>query len=175
MDSSREADSLADHSSTGETASSVGLGPAEGRVVTSPDDGIQFFDAVVHLRWGDEDSLGHINNVTHLRLLEEARIRFITQLGYIGDAEFGMVTVRHEIDYVKPLHYSIEPITIRCWLSEVGTASFTIRCQTQDQTGAVVLEAATVIVVTTLDGSASQPIPDNARSVLLPYLHPASD
>lgn len=148
---------------------------SEGHVVPNPDGNGQFFDSAVHLRWGDEDSLGHINNVTHLRLLEEARIRFITQLGYTGDAEFGMVTVRHEIDYVKPLHYSIEPITIRCWLSKVGTASFTIRCQTHDQLGAVVLEASTVVVVTTLDGSASQPIPDNARSVLLPYLHVASD
>jgi acyl-CoA thioester hydrolase len=144
-------------------------------VTANPDGTGQFFDAMVHLRWGDEDSLGHINNVTHLRLLEEARIRFITQLGYTGEADFGMVTVRHEIDYVKPLHYSIEPITIRCWLSRIGTSSFTMRCQTRDQADDVVLEAVTVIVVTILDGSSSTPIPDNARRVLRPFLHATTD
>lgn len=146
------------------------MDPAEGSVEPTTDGTGEFFDAKVHLRWGDEDSLGHINNVIHLRLLEEARVRFITQIGYTKEVDFGMVTARHEIDYVRPLHYSLEPIVVRCWVSRIGTASFTMRCQTLNLAGEVVLEASTVVVITTLDGAASKPMPEQARTALLPYL-----
>ena len=29
----------------------------------------------IHLRWGDLDALGHVNNTSMLKLLEEARLR----------------------------------------------------------------------------------------------------
>jgi acyl-CoA thioester hydrolase len=147
---------------------------AEGSVESDPDEGFEYFNAKVQLRWGDEDSLGHVNNVIHLRLLEEARVRFLARVGYIGDVDFGMVTARHEIDYVRPLHYSLEPVVIRCWLSRVGNAAFTIRCQTLNRSDEVVVDAATVIVVTTLDGSSSQPMGEAARNSLLPFLRAAT-
>ena len=129
-----------------------------------------FFDAEVYLRWGDMDSLGHVNNVTHLRLLEEGRSRFFSQLGYHDEVDFGMVTGRHEVDYRKPLYYSLEPVTVRCSVARLGTSAFTLRCQTRDQNGEPVVDSLTVIIITTLDGAASQPIPDRVRQALLPYL-----
>lgn len=35
----------------------------------------EFTRVVLELRWGDMDAYGHVNNVTQLRLLEEARVR----------------------------------------------------------------------------------------------------
>lgn len=133
------------------------------------------FDAEVYLRWADMDSLGHVNNVTHLRLLEEGRSRFLSQLGVASDIEvdFGLVTGRHEIDYRKPLFYSLEPVVVRFSVARIGRSSFTLRCQTFDQSGEPVVDALTVIIVTTLDGSAAKPIPEAVRAALTAYLEPA--
>ena len=35
----------------------------------------EFTRVLLELRWGDMDAYGHINNVTQMRLLEEARVR----------------------------------------------------------------------------------------------------
>ena len=35
----------------------------------------RFTRVLLELRWGDMDAYGHVNNVTQLRLLEEARVR----------------------------------------------------------------------------------------------------
>ena len=128
------------------------------------------FDTQVHLRWGDMDSLGHVNNVEYLRLLEEARVRFLVALDYAPSGDFGLVAARHEIDYVRPLFYSTEPITIRCWVERVGRSSFTVGYDVLEPTGEVAARARTVVVSVLPDGSASAPLPTAARSALTDYL-----
>jgi acyl-CoA thioester hydrolase len=130
----------------------------------------QVFEAYVHTRWGDQDALGHVNNVQFLRLFEEARVRFLDALGYIGSMDFGMVTARHEVDYRKQLHFTLEPVRVACWLTRLGAASFTLRCRMFDVERTVVSECNTVIVITDMTGTESRAIPKAAREVLEPYL-----
>ncbi|MCH9815187.1 MAG: acyl-CoA thioesterase [Actinomycetia bacterium] len=130
----------------------------------------QAFETYVHTRWGDQDALGHVNNVQFLRLFEEARVRFLDALGYIGSMDFGMVTVRHEVDYRKQLHFTLEPVRVECWLTRLGTASFTLHCRMFDAERDIVSDCSTVIVVTKLTGTESRAIPPEARAVLEPFL-----
>lgn len=36
----------------------------------------------IKLRWGDIDSMGHLNNVQYFRYMEQARVEWLTSLGY---------------------------------------------------------------------------------------------
>ncbi|MBB2485694.1 thioesterase family protein [Mitsuaria sp. WAJ17] len=83
------------------------------------------------VRWSDMDVYGVVNNVSHLRLLEEARVDFIWRLGrQDGDAFFagGSVVVSHEISYIAPLVHQHEPVPIDMWVSGIQAAVVTIEC-----------------------------------------------
>ena len=82
----------------------------------------------VPLRWSDMDSLGHVNNVQFLRLLEEARVIAFAQ--WFESVETGpdgrppLLIARAEIDYLRQLHWRKEPIVVAIWVSQLAGASF---------------------------------------------------
>jgi acyl-CoA thioester hydrolase len=89
------------------------------------------------MRWADLDMLGHVNNVTYVDYLQEARVDMLRihgsrPHGHSGadgahdDLAEGVVVVRHEVTYLRPLLFTFEPVTIECWVTEVRAASFTI-------------------------------------------------
>ncbi|MFP3492955.1 thioesterase family protein [Pseudomonas sp. SIMBA_059] len=87
------------------------------------------------VRWSDMDVYGVVNNVSFLRLLEEARVDFIWRLGAEqGDAFFsgGSVVVRHAIEYKRPLVHRHEPVAIHMWVSQVRAAAVTIEYEVRD-------------------------------------------
>lgn len=128
------------------------------------------FTTEIALRWADMDSLGHVNNATTLTLLEEGRVRLFNDVGQGMDAEFGLVVARHEIDYVQPMYYSLEPLPMSVWIERIGTASFTFGCEIRNPGGAVAVQARTVVVAIATDGSGSTPLPPAARTALSRYL-----
>jgi acyl-CoA thioester hydrolase len=85
------------------------------------------------MRWADLDMLGHVNNVTYVDYLQEARVDMLRihgaqphNHGGVGDLAEGVVVVRHEVTYLRPLLFTFEPVMIECWVTEVRAASFTI-------------------------------------------------
>jgi acyl-CoA thioester hydrolase len=87
------------------------------------------------VRWDDMDAFGHVNNVTFLTYMQEAR----TAMLFAGEAAHrapdllkGVVVSRHEIDYRRPLEWRPEPIEVQVWISELKAASFTLRYQVLD-------------------------------------------
>lgn len=87
------------------------------------------------LRWADMDALGHVNNVTYVDYLQEARVDMLSLHGgsLLGEAlAEGMVVVRHEIEFVAPLVFRPEPIRIESWVTLVRAASFTLAYEILD-------------------------------------------
>jgi acyl-CoA thioester hydrolase len=88
------------------------------------------------LRWADMDSLGHVNNVTYVDYLQEARVDMLAvhapETGGEALAE-GVVVVRHEVEFVAPLVYRSEPVRIETWVSRIRAASFTMRYEILDE------------------------------------------
>lgn len=84
------------------------------------------------MRWADLDMLGHVNNVTYVDYLQEARVDMLRMHGSrpqpqgSADLAEGVVVVRHEVTYLRPLLFTFEPVLIECWVTEVRAASFTI-------------------------------------------------
>lgn len=92
----------------------------------------------IHLRWGDLDALGHVNNTSMLKLLEEARLRAFWRPEDGSDAPptavFDMsvlegggsratLIARQEIEYLRPVPYGQRPLDVQLWVGRVGGSS----------------------------------------------------
>ena len=87
-------------------------------------------------RWSDLDAYGHVNNVTWLEYLQEARVDMLFVHAPAHGAEAlaeGVLVVRAEIDYRKVMVFRQEPYPIEMWVSRVGGASFTIGYEIADE------------------------------------------
>jgi acyl-CoA thioester hydrolase len=65
------------------------------------------------LRWGDCDSLGHINNVVFARFFESGRIAFMNDVGAESDVTDAddFVIAHLSIDFLAEMHYPGEVMT----------------------------------------------------------------
>jgi acyl-CoA thioester hydrolase len=124
------------------------------------------------------DGFGHVNNVTFLTYMQEAR----TAMLFAGEAAHrapdllkGVVVARHEIDYRRPLEWRPEPIEVEVWVSELKAASFTLRYELIDQLNEARLllaEAMTVLVPFDLAASRPRRLSDGERSFFDGFLEP---
>lgn len=111
----------------------------------------------VELRWGDQDSLGHINNVQIARVVEEARIRAMST--WFGEARrgFWVVLARQEIEFASVLHYDEKPVQVQVWITRIGNSSVDFGCRLIAPTGQVAALAETTL--TAVDPQTSRPMP----------------
>jgi acyl-CoA thioester hydrolase len=128
------------------------------------------------VRWDDMDAFGHVNNVTFLTYMQEARTGMLfagEAAEHIPDLIRGVVVARHEIDYRRPLEWRPEPIEVDVWTAQVKPASFVLRYEIRDQIADVVLaEALTVLVPFDLDASRPRRVSPSERDFLARYLEP---
>ncbi|WP_228278136.1 acyl-CoA thioesterase [Brevibacterium limosum] len=113
----------------------------------------EFTRVLLELRWGDMDAYGHVNNVTQLKLLEEARVRALGSPTHSSDApttpgahgvtetvsgmeiptifaaasaSTELLVASHAIEYRAPIPYRTGPIAVDLVISEVRPASVTV-------------------------------------------------
>lgn len=99
----------------------------------------------IQLRFGDMDALGHINNVSVMRIIEESRCRFL--VGSDSSVDQQVVVARQNVEYRASLAYSVEPVQTYLWASRVGTSSFDLACAIVDPSGVIAAIAVTTGVV----------------------------
>jgi len=89
------------------------------------------------MRWSDMDAYGHVNNVQYLRFFEDARIEaFAAHQAGEGDKSLldaGILVVRHEIEYLKPLKWRPEPVHIDLWITKLSGAQIDVGYEVYDQ------------------------------------------
>jgi acyl-CoA thioester hydrolase len=92
----------------------------------------------IHLRWGDLDALGHVNNTSMLKLLEEARLRAfwrpedgteasptaVFDMSVLeGGGTRATLVARQEIEYLRPVPYGQRPLDVQLWIGRIGGSS----------------------------------------------------
>ncbi len=133
------------------------------------------------MRWADLDLLGHVNNVTYVDYLQEARVHMMRELGQgratHDDLEDGVVVVRHEVTYLSPLGLRFRPVSIECWVTEVRAASFTIAYEVfheePDGGRRVYLRATTLLTPYVFAEERPRRLTAEEKADLAPYVEPA--
>lgn len=125
------------------------------------------------------DAFGHVNNVTFLRYLEEARMDFAAKrdLKSRGGGKAGVAVVaKHSISYLRPLLYRSEPVTVEMWLSALDERDFTLAYEIKDAPGepgpdnTIYVRAETVMVPYDLSVSRKRPLSPDEHLVYSDYL-----
>ncbi len=123
-------------------------------------------------RWSDLDAYAHVNNVTWLEYLQEARVDMLfvhaPTRGAEGLAE-GVLVVRAEIDYRRAIVFRQEPYPIEMWVSRIGAGSFTISyeiAESEDGKRLVYGRASTVLAPVDLATGRPRRLNDAERDVL---------
>jgi acyl-CoA thioester hydrolase len=84
------------------------------------------------VRWGDMDSMRHINNIAWTAYLQEARAQMFgfRLRGTPGETLLGtLVVARIRVRFLRPLLASTTPLVAHTWISKVGAASVTVECE----------------------------------------------
>jgi acyl-CoA thioester hydrolase len=125
------------------------------------------------------DMLGHVNNVTYVDYLQEARIdMFAMHAGSSVTAELaeGVVVVRHEVEFVSPLVYRDTPVRIDVWVTEVRASRFTLAYEIYDEIEdgrRVYLRASSVLAPYVFTNEAPRRLSPTEREILGRFLEPA--
>jgi acyl-CoA thioester hydrolase len=128
------------------------------------------------MRWADLDQLGHVNNVVYVDYLQEARVDMLRAHGRGPRAlADGLVVVRHEVTYLKPLTFDFRPVSIECWVTDIKAATFTMAYEIfHDAEGdrVVYLRATTVLTPFVFAEERPRRITAEERSALEEHLEP---
>jgi acyl-CoA thioester hydrolase len=126
------------------------------------------------------DSLGHVNNVTYVDYLQEARVDMLrVHAPQSGGEELAeaVVVVRHEVDFLRPLVFRFAPVRIESWVTSVRAASFTMAYEIFDEHpgGARTVYARALSVLAPYVFATERPrrIRPEEREVLERFLEPA--
>jgi acyl-CoA thioester hydrolase len=109
------------------------------------------------------DAYRHINNSAYLAYLEQARVAmfFHRHEGFSS----GTVIARHEIDYLRPVVFGLEPLRVEVWIDRVRGAGFTVRYEVFDA-DRVAARAATVCVAYDFAAERPRRITDEEQEIL---------
>lgn len=83
------------------------------------------------LRWADMDLLGHVNNVTYLDYLSEAR-----EVMFAGHPAGRAPVASHRVEFVTPLVFRRAPVLVDSWVTDVDGDHLTLAQEVYD-TGSV--------------------------------------
>lgn len=129
--------------------------------------------AKIDVRWGDMDSMGHVNNTKYFTYLETARIHLFAELGLLGafgsDGQ-GMSLAHTGCNFRREVRYP-NWLDIGSSVTKVGTSSFHLRhgmffVDTDD----LAADATSVVVWTDFTQGRSMPLPVEVRAKLEEYL-----
>ncbi|MBX3103198.1 MAG: acyl-CoA thioesterase [Bacteroidetes bacterium] len=128
----------------------------------------------VEIRYADIDMMRHVNNVTYLTYLEQARICYARDvLGWDGRWDtLNIIVASQQFDYLQPV-FLFDRLEIRTRTARIGTKSFTleyavVRLQA-DGTEEVCGKGSTVMVTFDFVHNRSYPMPDHWRATVIAY------
>lgn len=128
------------------------------------------------------DSLGHVNNVVYVDYLQEARVDMLrVHAPAQGGEELaeGVVVVRHEVEFVRPLVFRPEPVRVESWVTQVRAATFTMAYEVLDELPdgdrRVYLRASSVLTPYVFSQERPRRITAEERAVLGRFLEPAGE
>ena len=121
------------------------------------------------VQFGDLDVLGHVNNLTYLRIAQTSRVDYLQQ---ICDAPYNGLTyvlAQVTVDFRAQGFYKDE-LVCGTRISRLGTKSFDVFQQViRPKDSQVMADIRSVMVTLADDHVSSQPIPDTWRNTIMAF------
>lgn len=113
------------------------------------------------VRWGEIDSLGHLNNTQYFRYYEEARIHWFENIGIDYKSSFDIpILATINCKFIKPIFYTCN-LLIKSNVGKLGYSSFTMNQTIIDKKNKKVYsEAEAIMVWVDVQESKSKEMPD---------------
>lgn len=126
----------------------------------------------IEVRYADLDTLQHVNNVTIMQYVENARIGYYQAAG-IWDGKirqgFGMVVASVKIDFVSSILFG-DPVRVGIKTGRIGGKSITFRFQVENsQSGQVFARGEVVMVSFSQEEQKSVPVSQEWREKLASF------
>lgn len=133
-------------------------------------DDLYRFSTTLEVRWRDVDALGHVNNAVYFNYLEQARLHYMRELGFLppNSTAVGVIIAEASCRFKSPLRLG-EQVTIRARVSEFRRTSFIFEYRIEGEDGRLAATAQTVQVYYDYDGQRPSPIPDEWREAFIAY------
>ena len=124
------------------------------------------------VQWGDQDAYGHVNNVVFFRWLESGRLAFLEHMGIRMEAKrphVGPILAFASANYRRQLTFP-NTVEVRTRVGRLGRTSVTLEQEIRSQqTGEVVADGSSVIVLFDFDRSVAVELPTELRAALEKY------
>lgn len=120
----------------------------------------------IQVRFSDLDIMGHVNNSVYLSYFEYSRVQYFGQLlGVNWDwKKNGVLLVRNEIDYIKPVLLTDLP-EVFISVDSIGSKSFTLSYEIK-VAGFITTTGKSVLVCFDSSTNSSIEVPAEMRSLL---------
>ena len=127
-----------------------------------------------HVRWGDMDALGHVNNNAIGVYFESARVAMLDALGLgvsdDSDRPANVVIAKITIEFKAELHYP-NAITVGLGIRRIGGASMTIEGALFAGERLIATHQAVIVLIDSATRKPT-PLPDRWRDAMAPHLLP---
>ena len=91
--------------------------------ITIPEERKLVHEMTMPIRWGDMDSYRHINNTVYFRYMEQARIEWITSLGFSCTAEKeAMIMVNGFCNFYKQVSFPAS-LRVTTFVGQIGNST----------------------------------------------------
>jgi acyl-CoA thioester hydrolase len=130
---------------------------------------IHVFTTRIAIRWGDMDTMGHVNNAVYFRYIEQARIDWLSQLKCAPDPNGeGPVIINAHCTFLKQLEYPGD-IEIRTFVGQLGRTSFETYHEIHrvDRPDVLCAEGGAKVVWVNFPQQKSTPLSDELRKKLV--------
>jgi acyl-CoA thioester hydrolase len=121
------------------------------------------FERELDVRWGDFDSLGHVNHAAYATYCEHVRLKYLeTVLGVsldqlsTGEEGFSMVIANLEIDYRYPISEP-ETVTVAMGVTDLGSSSIVMEYELRAE-GELAATVETTLVAIDPETGSSMPL-----------------
>ncbi|MBN1813403.1 MAG: acyl-CoA thioesterase, partial [Anaerolineae bacterium] len=113
---------------------------------------------------------GHVNNAVYFNYLEQARLHYMRELGFLppNSTQVGVIIAEAGCRFKSPLRLG-EQVTIRARVSEFRRTSFIFEYRIEGEDGRLVATARTVQVCYDYENQRPGPIPDKWREAFIAY------
>lgn len=123
----------------------------------------------LQVQWGYMDAFGHVNNVTHFRWFESARVAYLEAIGMeymISAAGKGLILAAINCNYRRQLSFP-DTVIVGARVTRIGNSSLTVAHAIYSTTQrAIVADGDSAVVMFDYESQRSRRVPDDLRAAI---------